>query len=156
MANSRKNIAETVTEIISPYVEAQGCSLWDVEYVKEGARQILRITIDREDGVDIEHCEAVHRAIDPVLDETDPIPVQYYLEVSSPGVERELRLPFHFEYALGMTVDLHFFTAFEGVKQMTGTLNAFDKETDVLDVGGKIIPRDKISKANIHFDFENN
>lgn len=101
MSNSRKNIAETVTEIIKPYVEAQGCSLWDVEYVREGAKQILRITIDREDGVDINHCEAVHRAIDPVLDETDPIPVQYYLEVSSPGVERELRLPFHFTYAVG-------------------------------------------------------
>ncbi len=154
MSNSRKNIAETVTEIIKPYVEAQGCSLWDVEYVREGAKQILRITIDREDGVDINHCEAVHRAIDPVLDETDPIPVQYYLEVSSPGVERELRLPFHFTYAVGQSVDLKFYTAIDGVKQLTGILTHFDADAKSVEMEGKIIPLDKISKANIHFNFD--
>ena len=155
MAKAHKNIAETVYEIIKPYVEAQGCSIWDVEYVKEGARQILRITIDREDGVDIDHCEAVHRAIDPILDETDPIPVQYYLEVSSPGVERVLRHPFHFVYAIGQTVDLKFFTAFDGVKQMTGVLSTYDEESKTLTVDDKLIPIDKISAANIHYNFEN-
>ncbi len=156
MANSRKNIADTVWELIEPTVEAQGCSLWNVEYLREGTRQILRITIDREDGVDIEHCEAVHRAIDPVLDEADPIPVQYYLEVSSPGVERDLSLQFHFEYALGMKIDLHFFTAIDGVKQMSGILTEYNAEEKTLTADGKVIPLDKISKANIHFDFENN
>ncbi len=155
MAKAHKNIAETVNEIIKPYVEAEGCSIWDVEYVKEGARQILRITIDREGGVDIDHCEAVHRAIDPILDETDPIPVQYYLEVSSPGVERELRRPFHFTYALGQVIDLKFFTAFDGVKQMTGVLSSFDEEEKTLTVDGKVIPIEKISAANIHYNFEN-
>ncbi len=154
MSNSRKNIAETVSELIKPFVEAQGCSLWDVEYVKEGAKQILRITIDREDGVDIDHCEAVHRAIDPVLDEADPIPVQYYLEVSSPGVERELRLPFHFIYAVGQHVDLKFYTAVDGVKKLTGILTRFDSEAETVEVDGKIIPLEKISRANIHFNFD--
>lgn len=156
MANNRKNIAETVSEIIKPYVEAQGCWLWDVEYVREGARQILRVTIDSADGVDIDDCEAVHRAIDPILDEVDPIPVQYYLEVSSPGVERDLRTPAHFEYALGQRIDLKFFTAVNGSKQMTGVLNAFDADGKMLTVDETLISLDAVSKANIHFDFDDN
>lgn len=156
MANNRKNIAETVSEIIKPYVEAQSCWLWDVEYVREGARQILRVTIDSADGVDIDDCEAVHRAIDPILDEADPIPVQYYLEVSSPGVERDLRTPAHFEYALGQRIDLKFFTAVNGSKQMTGVLNAFDADGKMLTVDETLISLDAVSKANIHFDFDDN
>lgn len=156
MANNRKNIAETVSEIIKPYVEAQGCRLWYVEYVREGARQILRVTIDSDDGVDIDDCEAVHRAIDPVLDEADPIPVQYYLEVSSPGVERELRTCAHFEYAVGREIDLKFFTAIDGSKQLTGVLNSFDPDGKTLTVGERLIPLDAVSKANIHFDFDDN
>ncbi len=155
MANSHKNIAQTVSELLSPIIQKQHCTLWDVEYVKEGPKQILRVTIDREEGVDIEHCEAVHRAIDPVLDEADPIPVQYYLEVSSPGVERELRLPFHFEYAVGRKIDIKLYTAFEGVKQITGLLSSYDVDKQSLTVDGKEITLDKIAKANIHYDFEN-
>ncbi len=152
MANSHKNIAETVADGIRACVEEQGCILWDVEYLKEGARQILRVTIDREDGVDIDRCEAVHRAIDPLLDELDPIPVAYYLEVSSPGLERELRLPFHYAYAVGKRVDLKFYTALDGAKQLTGVLSDCSEEGVVVD--GKRIPFDKIAKANIHFDFQ--
>ena len=123
MAGNHKNIADTVWELILPTVLEQGCSLWDVEYVKEGARRILRITIDREEGVDIERCEAVHRAIDPLLDEADPIPDAYYLEVSSPGVEREIRRPFHYEVMKGLAVDVKLFTAVDGVKQISGVLD---------------------------------
>jgi len=154
MATNHKNIAETVWELIQPTVEAHECFLWDVEYLKEGTRQVLRITIDREEGVDIDHCEAIHRAIDPILDEADPIPVAYYLEVSSPGVERELRLPFHFEAAIGVTVDIKLFTAVDGVKQLTGTLTAYDAEAETITVDEHLLPLEKVSKANVHFDFE--
>jgi len=122
--------------------------------VKEGARQILRVTIDRAEGVDIDHCEAVHRAIDPILDEADLIPVAYYLEVSSPGVEREIRRPFHFEVVMGRTVDVKLFTAIEGVKQLTGTLEAYDGDGETFTVGGHVIPLEKASKIHLHFDFE--
>ncbi len=154
MAGNRKNIAETVWDLILPTVTEQGCSLWDVEYVKEGARQILRITIDRADGVDIDHCEAVHRAIDPILDESDPIPVAYYLEVSSPGVERELRLPFHFEVMKGQKVDVKLYTALDGAKQFTGTLEAYDAAQGSIVVEGREIPLEKASRINLHFDFD--
>jgi ribosome maturation factor RimP len=84
--------------LAEPVAESLGYFIWDVEYVKEGARQILRITIDTEadEGITIEDCEKMHRAIDPVLDEADPIESAYYLEVSSPGIERELKYDFHF------------------------------------------------------------
>ena len=93
---NKKNVAGRVREIIEPVADEMELFLWDVEFVREGARQVLRITIDREEGVGIEHCEAFHRAIDPVLDEADPIESAYYLEVSSPGIERELKYDFHF------------------------------------------------------------
>ncbi len=154
MANTKKNIADTVWYLIMPTVNELGCSLWDVEYVKEGARQILRVTIDKESGVDINDCEAVHRAIDPILDETDPIPVQYYLEVSSPGVERDLSRPFHYKVCLGQKVDVKLFAAVDGKKQYVGMLNAYSEEDKTVTVDDVIIPLDKAARINLHFDFE--
>ena len=154
MANAKKNIADTVWDLILPTVNGLGCSLWDVEYVKEGARQILRVTIDKENGVDINDCESVHRGIDPILDEADPISVQYYLEVSSPGVERELTRPFHFEVCQGQKVDVKLFTAVNGQKQYAGTLNEYSEEKKTLTVDDVIIPLEKAARINLHFDFE--
>ena len=149
-------VTELTAELAAPIVAAAGCTLWDVEYVKEAGEWFLRVYIDKEGGVNIDDCEAVHRAIDPVLDEADPIPVQYYLEVSSPGVERELRTCAHFEYAVGREIDLKFFTAIDGSKQLTGVLNSFDPDGKTLTVGERLIPLDAVSKANIHFDFDDN
>jgi len=89
------SVAEVVRALAEPVAEEIGCWVWDVEFVKEGARRILRITIDSEEGITIDDCEKMHRAIDPILDEADPLEAQYYLEVSSPGVERELRTEEH-------------------------------------------------------------
>mgnify|MGYP002512355160 CR=1 FL=1 len=93
MKKSSGNIAETVRTLAEPIAESLGYFLWDVEYVKEGARRILRLTIDTEseEGITIDDCEKMHRAIDPLLDEADPIDEAYHLEVSSPGIERELK-----------------------------------------------------------------
>ena len=86
------SVAETVRTLAEPIAEELGVWIWDVEFVKEGARRVLRITIDSEEGVGIDDCEKLHRAIDPLLDEADPIEEQYYLEVCSPGLERELKI----------------------------------------------------------------
>ena len=93
---SSKNTAAVVRELLEGTVNSLGFDLWDVEYVKEGADMYLRITIDSPAGIDITDCERVHRVIDPIIDEADPIDEAYMLEVSSPGVERQLRTPSHF------------------------------------------------------------
>ena len=93
MKKSTKNIASTVRELIAPTAESLGLILWDVEYVKEGTEWYLRVTIDTEEGVTIEDCEKMHRAIDPLLDEADPIEGSYTFEVSSAGADRVLKKP---------------------------------------------------------------
>jgi len=156
---SQKNTAAVVTELITPTVEQLGFVLWDVEFVKEGASRYLRITIDSEDGVDIEGCEAVHRAIDPILDEADPIDVSYYLEVSSPGIERTLRTPEHFEWAVGLEISVKLYTAVEGRKAVSGILATYADDTLTIEcaegnaVGTVNVKRSDIAKANLVFDF---
>lgn len=123
---ARKNIRDTVREAITPTVEQLGYRIWDVTYEKVGTDYHLEVTIDSDDGIGIEDCERVHRAIDPILDEKDPIEGFYYLEVSSTGVERELRTPEHITASLGQPVEAKLFTAKDGRKSVTGTLRAFD------------------------------
>ena len=117
---SNKNIAATVREGILPTADALGYALWDVEFLKEGARRILRVTIDNEQGITIDDCERMHRAIDPILDEIDPIDEAYDLEVSSPGIERDLRTSAHIDACIGERVEARFFAPFEGIKQLEG------------------------------------
>ena len=93
-------ITETVRQFAEPVVQAHGCSLWDVEYVREGADWFLRLYIDKPGGVDINDCEAISRAVDPILDEKDPIPDSYSFEVCSAGLERVLKRPGDFELTL--------------------------------------------------------
>lgn len=97
-------ITDQVWEFAEPLVQACGCSLWDVEYVREGGEWFLRLYLDKEGGVDIDDCEAVSRAVDPVLDEKDPIPESYRFEVCSAGLERQLKRPSDFERYLGEPV----------------------------------------------------
>ena len=87
-----------------PIVEQHGCTLWDVEYVREGSERFLRLYIDKEGGVDITDCEAIHRAIDPILDEKDPIAESYHFEVCSAGLERALKRPSDFARFMGAAV----------------------------------------------------
>ena len=99
-------VAERVFALIKETVEAQNVSLWDVRFVKEGANWYLRVIIDSENGISIDDCTNVHHAIDPVLDEADPIDKSYYLEVCSPGLERELTREEHFALMQGEKVKL--------------------------------------------------
>jgi len=98
------NVVSVVTKLVQPVAAEQGLSLWDVEFVKEGAVWYLRIYIDKPEGVTLDDCERFHRQIDSVLDDADPIEHSYYLEVSSPGIERELKKPWHFEIMTGKVI----------------------------------------------------
>lgn len=119
-------IADIVAEFAKPIVEAKGCELWDVEYVKEAGQWYLRIYIDKDEGVSINDCEAVSRAMDPILDEKDPIAESYTFEVSSAGLDRRLKKPEHFARFIGEEVEVRLYKPIDGAKQHTGTLVAHE------------------------------
>lgn len=118
----KKNIAGTVWELIEPTAVSLGYRLWNVEYVREGADMYLRVTIDSDEGIDIDDCERMTRAIDPILDEADPIEDSYFLEVSSPGVERVLTTDEHFELMAGSEVEIKLYRPIDGAKVINGIL----------------------------------
>ena len=144
----KKNVKETVREAILPTVTELGYRIWDVTYSKIGADYHLEITIDNDEGININDCERVHRAIDPIIDECDPIEGFYYLDVSSPGAERELRRDDHLTYCLGWRVEAKLFSQHEGRKSFVGILTAFDAETVTICEGEENVTlgRDEISK----------
>ncbi len=150
-----KNIAETVRELIAPVAEELGLFLWDVEFVKEGARRVLRVTIDSDEGITIDDCERMHRAIDPVLDEADPIESAYDLEVSSPGIERELRTDAHIDFGIGELVDLRFFAPVNGKKTHRGVLVGRDEAGSILlEADGTVTAFERAAVAKITTVFE--
>lgn len=125
----KKTVRETVRETIEPTVTELGYRIWDVTFGKIGADYHLEVTIDRDGGITIEDCERVHRAIDPLIDACDPSEEFYYLEVSSPGLERELRTPEHIRASIGERVEAKLFTARDGAKSVIGTLTAYEDGT---------------------------
>ena len=151
MANS----AERVYELIKDAVEAEGVRLWDVRFLKEGASWYLRVFIDKPEGISIDDCTNVSHAIDPIIDEADPIDVSYYLEVCPPGIERELTRSRHYEESLGKQVRLKLYRAYDGKKEITGTLENVTEENVTLVTEGNAltVERKNISKANLS-DFE--
>ena len=151
MANS----AERVYELIKDAVEAEGVRLWDVRFLKEGASWYLRVFIDKPEGISIDDCTNVSHAIDPIIDEADPIDVSYYLEVCSPGIERELTRSRHYEESLGKQVRLKLYRAYDGKKEITGTLEDVTEENVTLVTEGNAltVERKNISKATLS-DFE--
>ena len=120
----KKSVKDTVREAILPVVTELGYRIWDITYAKIGADYHLEITIDSDAGIQIEDCERVHRAIDPILDEADPIEGFYYLEVSSPGIERELRTEEHIQAFIGARVEAKLFSPKDGKRAIRGTLAA--------------------------------
>lgn len=122
----KKSIKETVRDGILETVTELGYRIWDITYSKVGADYHLEITIDNDKGIEISDCEKVHRAIDPILDEIDPIEGFYYLDVSSPGLERELRTDEHILLSLGVKVEAKLFAPLNGVKSIVGVLSSFD------------------------------
>ncbi len=131
------SVADKVFALIKDTVEGQNVSLWDVRFVKEGANWYLRVIIDGENGISIDDCTSVHHAIDPILDEADPIDKSYYLEVCSPGLERELTREAHFEACAGEKVKLKLYKAKDGVKEFFGTLVSGNKDAVVVSIDDK-------------------
>ena len=119
-------IEQIVTQLAAPVVEGLGLKLWDVEYVLEAGQRYLRVYIDSPAGVDISQCEAVSRALDPLLDEADPIAESYTFEVSSAGAERTLKRPSDFERFLGQKVEVKLYSAVDGAKLWVGPLEGYD------------------------------
>ena len=155
MAKNAKNVSETVKELAEPIAEELGVWIWDVEFVKEGARRILRITIDSEEGITIDDCEKLHRAIDPVLDEADPIEDQYYLEVSSPGIERELKNDMHIYACEGWDVEVKLYAPMNGSKLFRGVLLPLAENGNILlDIAGETVEFERSSVAKISTYFE--
>lgn len=154
--NKKKNTASTVRELIAPTAEELGYLIWDVEYVKEGAENVLRITIDSESGIGIDDCERMHRAVDPILDDADPIEAAYRLEVSSPGIERTLTRNEHFEYCLGAEVEAKLFRPYNGMKSVRGILNDNSEDSIVIVDGGDAyeIEKKAIAKISTVFNWD--
>ena len=119
-------VTEFVASFAEPVVNAHGCQLWDVEYVREGSEYFLRIYLDKETGVDINDCEAISRALDPILDEKDPIQGSYHFEVCSAGLERTLKRPSDFQRFLGSAVTVKLYRPRNGLKEIPCVLTGYE------------------------------
>ena len=157
MANKKgMSIAATVTALATPLAEQLGYAIWDVEYVREGADYYLRITIDSPEGITIDDCERFSRAIDPLLDEADPIADSYHLEVSSPGIERELKTDAHIKACLGETVEARLFAPLDGSRVHRGRLEGLSESGEIVLLIGEqtlSIPRAAVSRLTTVFEF---
>ena len=131
-----KKITELVAEVAAPVAQEQGCTLWDVEYVREAGQWYLRLYLDKDGGVDILDCEAVSRKVSDLLDQADPIEGSYTFEVSSAGAERPLKRPSDFERFLGSPVLVKTYKPKDGRKEFAGTLAGYDNGAVLLDMGG--------------------
>ena len=149
----KKNIRDTVRDAVGPTITELGYDIWDITYSKVGADYHLEITIDSPNGINIEDCEKVHRAIDPILDEVDPIEGFYYLDVSSPGIERELRTEAHILHSIGQKVEAKLFAAKDGRRVVCGILKSFEGGALVItaQAGDVSLTQNEISKLRTVF-----
>lgn len=130
-------VTDVVAQLATPVVEQAGCSLWDVEYVKEAGEWFLRVYIDKEGGVSIDDCETVSRPLSDLLDEADPIEGSYTFEVSSAGADRVLKKPEHFARFQGQEVEVKLYRPRDGRKDFVGVLRSWQDGDVTLDVGGE-------------------
>ena len=147
-------ITDQVSQFAQPIVESYGCTLWDVEYVREGSERFLRVYIDKEGGVDITDCEAIHRAIDPVLDEKDPISESYHFEVCSAGLERALKRPSDFERFMGSAVLVKLYRPRNGLKEIPGILRGYEDGKVIVEAGKETITFEKSEVALVRLRVE--
>ncbi len=150
--NAPGGIAGAVAPLVEPITAALDLILWDIRFLKEGATWILRVVIDREDTpVSINDCVAVSRALSPVLDEADPIPQSYCLEVTSPGADRELTREEHYAYYEGYPVTLKLYRPDDnGQKELVGLLTGWDDGFTIETEEGEPLTLDKKAVAAVH------
>ncbi len=147
-------ITEIVEEFARPVVEAHGCSLWDVEYVREGSERYLRLYLDKDGGVDITDCEAIHRAIDPILDEKDPIAESYHFEVCSAGLERPLKRPDDFVRFMDSPVLVKLYRPRNGLKEFPGLLRGYEEGRVTVESGKETVTFEKSEVALVRLRVE--
>ena len=145
-------VTDVVAQLAQPIVEQAGCTLWDVEYVKEAGEWFLRVYIDKEGGVDINDCEAVSRPLSDLLDEADPIQGSYTFEVSSAGLDRPLKKPEHFAACAGQQVDVRFYRPVDGRKESTGALVGCAGDGNVT-VDDKTFEKKDVAQVRLHVTF---
>ena len=147
-------ITEIVASFAKPVVENHGCELWDVEYVREGSDYFLRLYIDKEGGVDITDCEAISRAMDPILDEKDPIQESYHFEVCSAGLERALKRPSDFERFMGSNITVKLYRPRNGLKEIPCVLTDYDNGRVTVTAGKETITFEKSEVALVRLRVE--
>ena len=147
-------VTDIVTKIAQPVVEAHGCQLWDVEYVREGDQRFLRLYLDKEGGVDITDCEAISRAVDPLLDEADPIAESYHFEVCSAGLERALKRPSDFERFMGSNITVKLYRPRNGLKEIPCVLTGYEDGKVTVEAGKETITFEKSQVALVRLRVE--
>ena len=148
-------VTEIVAEFAKPIVEQHGCQLWDVEYVREGSERFLRLYLDKPDGtVDINDCEAISRAVDPILDEKDPIAESYHFEVCSAGLERALKRPGDFARFMGSAVTVKLYRPRNGLKEIPGILRGYEDGKVTVEAGKETITFEKSQVALVRLRVE--
>ena len=150
-----KKITETVRELAETVVLEHGCTLWDVEYVREAGQWYLRLLIDKDGGVDILDCEAISRRVSDLLDEADPIESSYIFEVGSAGAERPLKRQSDFEQFMGSPVTLKTYKPRDGRKEFAGTLTGYDGGAVTVTVGGEPLrfEKEEIALVRLRVEF---
>ena len=145
-------LVDTVRSLAEPVAAQCGCEVWDVEYVREAGAWYLRVYIDKPGGVGIDDCEAVSRALDPVLDEADPVPGRYVFEVSSAGAERELKRPGDFERFIGEQVEVKHYQPIDGAKSHVGLLRGYDNGDVTVEVNGaeRVFKKAQVAQVRLH------
>lgn len=148
-------IEQTVLDMAKPIAKESGCFIYDVEYTKEGSNYYLRVFADKDGGINIDECETISRALSERLDKEDPIKQNYFLEVSSPGIERKLRQSEHFEMYKGETVDIGLYKAQNGSKILCGTLLGLEGDEVLLEIENETvkIKLGETTYVRLHFEF---
>ena len=147
-------VTELVASFAKPVVEENGCQLWDVEYVREGSEYFLRLYLDKETGVDINDCERISRAMDPILDEKDPIPTSYHFEVCSAGLERALKRPSDFERFMGSAITVKLYRPRNGLKEIPGILRGYEEGRVTVEAGKETVTFEKSEVALVRLRVE--
>ena len=147
-------VTELVAKLAEPVVKENGCELWDVEYVREGSEYFLRLYLDKEGGVDINDCERISRAMDPILDEKDPISTSYHFEVCSAGLERALKRPSDFERFLGSNITVKLYRPRNGLKEIPCVLTGYEDGKVTVTAGKETITFEKSEVALVRLRVE--
>ncbi|HKL99124.1 MAG TPA: ribosome maturation factor RimP [Mobilitalea sp.] len=147
---------QKTAKLLGPVMDANHIELYDVEYVKEGSNWYLRTYIDKEGGITVDDCELVSRALSELLDKADFIPEAYILEVSSPGLGRQLKKDKHFEKSIGEEVEIKLYKPIDKKKEWMGILTSFSADTITIEIEDNTkmdIPRANIALVRLTFDF---